>query len=386
MKVVVAIDSFKGSLDSIELGSSISNGIRKVYENATIITVPIADGGEGTVEALVKGTNGKFIDINVHDPLMEKIEARYGILGDGKTAVIEMASASGLPLVSIEKRNPLLTTTYGTGELIKDAIERGCKEFILGIGGSATNDGGLGAMQALGFKIFNKDNIELGQGGKVMSEVSYIDSSSALKELKDCKFIVACDVDNPFFGEYGAAHVYGRQKGADDEMISELDLGLKHLSNIFEKELKKDISQLPGAGAAGGLGGGLVAFLDAKLMPGIDIVLETVKLEEKLKGTDFVITGEGRIDFQTVMGKAPIGVAKLAKKYSIPVIGIAGCIADDADKTHEAGIDSLFSIINYPISLEEAMKKETASKFVEKNSEEIFRLIKICENKFRKES
>lgn len=384
MKVVIAIDSFKGSLSSNELGDALSLGIKKVYKDAEIIKIPIADGGEGTVEAMVEGTEGKFIEVEVHDPLMKRIKAIYGILGDGKTAIIEMATASGLPLVPVEKRNPNKTTTFGTGELIKDAIKKGCREFIIGIGGSATNDGGLGMMQALGYKFYDKEGKELGQGGEIMNQIEKIDSTQALKELSQCKFLVACDVDNPFYGPRGAAHVYGKQKGANEQMILELDNGLKHLSEILNKTYNIDISNLPGAGAAGGLGGGLVAFLNGILKPGIEIILEKVEFEKKVINSDFVITGEGRIDFQTVMGKAPVGVSKLAKKYNIPVIALAGSVADDADKTHEAGIDSIFSIINYPISLEDAMKKENSKKFVEKNAEEIFRLIKICENKFSK--
>ncbi|MCJ8342963.1 MAG: glycerate kinase, partial [Cetobacterium sp.] len=374
----------KGSLSSNELGEALSLGIKKIYKDAEIIKIPIADGGEGTVEAMVEGTEGKFIEVEVHGPLMNKIKAIYGILGDGKTAIIEMATASGLPLVPAEKRNPNKTTTFGTGELIKDAIKKGCREFIIGIGGSATNDGGLGMMQALGYKFYDKEGKELGQGGEIMNQIEKIDSTQALKELSQCNFLIACDVDNPFYGPRGAAHIYGKQKGANEQMILELDNGLKHLSKILNKTYNIDISNLPGAGAAGGLGGGLVAFLNGILKPGIEIILEKVEFEKKVINSDFVITGEGRIDFQTVMGKAPVGVSKLAKKYNIPVIALAGSVADDADKTHEAGIDSIFSIINYPISLEDAMKKENSKKFVEKNVEEIFRLIKICENKFSK--
>lgn len=384
MKVVIAIDSFKGSLTSNELGDSLEIGIKKVYKDAEIIKVPIADGGEGTVEAMVEGTKGQFIDINVHDPLMNEIVAKYGILGNGKTAIIEMAAASGLPLVPVNKRNPKETTTYGTGEIVRDAINRGCREFIIGLGGSATNDGGLGMMQALGFKFLDKNGNELGQGGKILGEVAIIDDSEIMEELKECKFLVACDVDNPFYGPRGAAYVYGRQKGADDNMIIELDNGLKHLAEVIKNKYGKDISDLAGAGAAGGLGGGLVAFLNAILKPGTEIILEEVGLAKYLDNADFVITGEGRIDFQSVMGKAPVGVSKMAKKYGIPVIGIAGCLADDADATHDYGIDSLFSIMNYPITLEDALKPENAKKFVTKNAEEIFRLIKVCETKFTK--
>ena len=383
MKLVVAIDSFKGSLSSFELGSAIEEGAKKVYSNAKVVKIPIADGGEGTVDSLVEGTNGRLIKVIVNNALMEKIEAKYGIMGDG-TAIIEMAEASGLPLISIEKRNPMKATTYGTGELIKDAILNGCREFIIGIGGSATNDAGLGMLQALGFKFLDENKEEVGFGGEILSKVKYIDSTGKIPELKDCKFSVACDVDNPFYGPKGAAEIYSRQKGATEDMVKELDKGLKDLSEVIKKELGIDISNLSGAGAAGGLGGGLVAFLNGQLSPGIDMILEKVGLEKELEDADFVITGEGRLDLQTSMGKAPVGVAKIAKKFDIPVIALAGGLTDDAVQTHEKGIDSFFSIINYPISLEEVMKKETAYKFVKGNTEEIFRLISICEKKYSK--
>ncbi len=382
MKVVVAIDSFKGSLSSYELGETIERGIKKVYDDAEVTKVPIADGGEGTVEALVEGTGGEFIDIEVMGPLMRPLTARYGIMGNGKTAVMEMAAASGLPLVAPEERDPSKTTTYGTGEMIRDAVGRGCREFLVGIGGSATNDAGLGMMQALGYKFFDKDGNELGYGGEVMERVAHIDSSGALSELAECEFLIACDVDNPFHGPRGAAHVYGRQKGADDAMVESLDRGLVVLAETLKRERGKDVAELPGAGAAGGLGGGFVAFLDGRLEPGIDIVLKEVDMVREIEGADFVITGEGRIDFQSVMGKAPTGVSKLCKEHGIPVIAIAGCVADDADATHDYGIEALFSTINYPVSLEEAMDHDRARLFVEKNVEEIFRLIRVCERKY----
>lgn len=382
MKVLVAIDSFKGSLSSYELGKEIENGVKKVYLNAEVLKVPIADGGEGTVDALVEGTDGNFVKVKVKDPLMRDIEAKYGIMGDG-TAVIEMAQASGLPLLTFEERNPLKATTFGTGEMIKDAVLKGCREFILGIGGSATNDAGTGMLNALGYKFFDKNGEELFGCGENLSKIVKIDSSCVLKELKECKFSVACDVDNPFYGPKGAAEIYSRQKGATEEMVKILDKGLKDFSEVIKKELGKDVSEVKGAGAAGGLGGGLMAFLDAELLPGIDIVLDKVELNEKLKDVDFVITGEGKLDHQTAMGKAPVGVAKRAKILNIPVIGLAGGVTDEAVETHFKGIDTYFSIINYPIDLKEAMKKEIAQKFVRQNIEEIFRLIKVCENKFR---
>ena len=381
MKVVVAIDSFKGSLSSLELGLLIEKGIKKVYKNAEVKTVPIADGGEGTVEALVEGTKGRFVDIKVHDPLMRPIDARYGIMGNN-VAVIEMAEASGLPLLSPEERDLRKATTYGTGELIKDAVEKGCREFIIGIGGSATNDAGLGMMQALGYKFLDREGEILGYGGEIMEKVAEIDSSGAIEGLDECQFHIACDVDNPFYGPKGAAHVYSRQKGADDEMVEYLDSSLQKLALTVKEKTGKDIANIPGAGAAGGLGGGFVAFLEGELKPGIDIILQEIKLAESIEGADFVITGEGKIDFQSVMGKAPMGVSKLSKENGIPVIAIAGCIADDAEAMHDHGLDAFFSTVNYPVSLEEAMNKDRAAIFVEKNIEEIFRLIKVCEKKF----
>jgi glycerate kinase len=382
MKVVVAIDSFKGSLGSYELGVIIEKGVKNIYKNAEVIKVPIADGGEGTVEALVEGIGGQFIDIEVNDPLMRPINARYGTIHNNKTAVIEMAAASGLPLLKVEERNLRKATTYGTGELIKDAIQKGCREFIIGIGGSATNDGGLGMMQALGYRFLDKYGDELGYGGEIMGKVADIDATGALEELNNCKFLIACDVDNPFHGPKGAAHVYGRQKGADDETVEYMDSSLKKLAMTIKEKLNKDIANIPGAGAAGGLGGAFVAFLGGELKPGIEIILEEVKLADHIIGADFVITGEGRIDFQSIMGKAPMGVARMSKEKGVPVIAIAGCVADDAVAMHDHGIEALFSTINYPISLDEAMNSERASIFVEKGIEEIFRLIRVCEKKF----
>lgn len=383
MNVLVAIDSFKGSLSSYELGNEIEKGLKQIYPEAKVLKIPIADGGEGTVDALVEGTNGEFIKVKVKDPLMREIEAKYGIMGDG-TAIIEMAQASGLPLLSLEERNPLKTTTYGTGEMIKDAISKGCREFILGIGGSATNDAGVGMFRALGYRFFNEKGEEIFGGGEILSQIAKIDTENVIKELKECKFMVACDVDNPFYGPKGAAEIYSRQKGASEEMVKILDKGLKDFSEILKKSFGKEISEVKGAGAAGGLGGGLMAFVDAKLLPGIDIVLDKVELNKKLENIDFVITGEGKLDHQTAMGKAPVGVAKRAKKFDIPVIAIAGGVTDEAVETHSKGIDSYFSIINYPISLKEAIKKEVAQKFVRQNIEEIFRLIKVCEKRFRR--
>jgi len=382
MKIVIAADSFKGSLSSAELAEACESGIRKVYPDAEVVKVPVADGGEGTVEALVDGTKGVYRTVKVNGPLMSPVTALYGITGDGETAVIEMASASGLPLLSSSSRNPMKSTTYGTGELIKDALQKGCREFLIGIGGSATNDCGMGMMQALGMQFLDEKGTVLGTGGENLIKTHSIDDSGLMKELKEAQFLIACDVDNPLYGENGAAHVYARQKGATEQMVEDLDLGLRHFSTIVKDKYSFDMNALPGAGAAGGLGGGFAAFLDGELKPGIDIILNKTKLSEKMKGADFVVTGEGRIDFQSVMGKTPVGVSKLAATLGIPVIAIAGAVTDDADVVHDHGINSLFSIMNYPIDLEDAMEPERGKIFVEKNMEEIFRLIKTCQKKF----
>jgi glycerate kinase len=376
MKVVVAIDSFKGSLSSSELADNIELGVKKVFPDAQVIKLPIADGGEGTVEALVEATNGEIIKTDVTGPLGSTVNSYYGILGDRKTAVIEMATASGLPLIPKEARDPLKTSTFGTGELIKDAISKGCRKFIVGIGGSATNDGGMGMIEALGAKFFDANNTLIRGSGQALNELEKIDLNELLPELKECSFTIACDVDNPLFGNRGAAYVYAPQKGASEEVVKALDNGLKHFADIVKDQLNKDIAEIPGAGAAGGLGGGFIAFLDGVLKPGIDIVLDEVQLKEKIQGADFVLTGEGKIDEQSVMGKAPTGVSKLCKQEGVPVIAIAGCVDDSATATHDCGITSIFSVVNYPCSLEEAMDPKRASTFVQKNTEEIFRLIK----------
>jgi glycerate 2-kinase len=375
MKVVVAIDSFKGCMTSNEVSYAVEKGIRQVYQDAEVIKVPIADGGEGTVDTLIEGLGGQLIKHDVHNPLMRKITAYYGILKD-HTAIIEMAACSGLPLLKEHERNPMKTTTFGVGELIKDAIDRGCREFIIGIGGSATNDGGLGMLEALGYVFYDEHHQKLKGIGESLSKVAYINDSDKLPQLKECRFTILCDVDNPFYGKLGAAHVYGRQKGADTEMIEVLDHGLKHFSSMIIKWLNKDISMLKGAGAAGGLGGGFSAFLNGELLPGIDVIFDKIKINEKMKDADFLITGEGKMDFQSVMGKVPAGVSQLGRKYQIPVIGIVGSLMEEAYQMHEHGLTALFSIMNAPMSLDEAMERDRAMKLVENNTREIFRLIK----------
>lgn len=377
MKILISIDSLKGSLSSIEAGNAIKKGILKVKEDAQVKILPLADGGEGTVDALVQGMNGKKETIEVTGPIAKKVDATYGLLKNTSTAIIEIAQASGLTLVPTELRNPLYTTTYGVGEIIKEAINKGYRNFIVGIGGSATNDAGIGMLQALGFEFYDKNNKLVGLGGKVLNEIRHIKIENRLKELDECKFKIACDVNNPLFGKNGAAYIYGSQKGATSEIIEKLDNGLRNFSKVVKNYLSKDVANVEGAGAgaAGGLGFAFLAFLDSKLESGIKIILEEIKLEEELKDADFVITGEGRLDNQTAMGKAPIGVAKLAKKYGVKVIGLAGATTEDAVKCNEEGIDAYFSIVNRAMTIEEAMDKATASENMTATTTQIFNLI-----------
>ncbi|WP_195336313.1 glycerate kinase [Paraclostridium bifermentans] len=380
MKIVISIDSLKGSLTSIEAANAIKKGILSVDNKSDVVIMPLADGGEGTVEALVQGMNGEEKVISVTGPINEKVNATYGILKETNTAIIEMAQASGLPLVPAELRNPLNTTTYGVGEIIKEAIGKGCRNFIVGIGGSATNDCGVGMLQALGFEFYDENDNLVGLGGKVLNQIRRINTENKLKELDECNFKIACDVNNPLYGENGAAYIYGPQKGAAKEIVKELDKGLKNFAEVVKKDLGKDIAHIEGAGAAGGLGFGFLGFLNSKLESGIKIILDEIKLEEVVKDADIVITGEGRLDNQTAMGKAPIGVAKLAKKHGAKVIAIAGCTTPDAVKCNEEGIDAYFSIVNKAMTIDEAMKKENATQNMIETTIQIFNLIKAVKN------
>lgn len=380
MKIVISIDSLKGSLTSIEAANAIKKGILSVDNKSDVVIMPLADGGEGTVEALVQGMNGEEKVITVTGPINEKVNATYGILKETNTAIIEMAQASGLPLVPAELRNPLNTTTYGVGEIIKEAIEKGCRNFIVGIGGSATNDCGVGMLQALGFEFYDENDNLVGLGGKVLNQIKRINTENKLKELDECNFKIACDVNNPLYGENGAAYIYGPQKGATKEIVKELDKGLKNFAEVVKNDLGKDIAHIEGAGAAGGLGFGFLGFLNSKLESGIKIILDEIKLEEVVKDADLVITGEGRLDNQTAMGKAPIGVAKLAKKHGAKVIAIAGCTTPDAVKCNEEGIDAYFSIVNKAMTIDEAMKKENATQNMIETTIQIFNLIKAVKN------
>jgi glycerate kinase len=373
--IALAPDSFKESMTAKEVCEAMERGIKKANNNIRCIHIPMADGGEGTMQSLVDATKGEIYSKKVVGPLGNEVEAQYGILGQGEIGIIEMASASGIQLVPAEKRNPLITTTYGTGELIKACLDHGVKKLLIGIGGSATNDGGAGVVQALGGKLLDKEGNELGYGGGELGKLSTIDLSNFDSRLKDVTIEVACDVNNPLCGERGASNVFGPQKGATKEIIEILDDNLKHYADIIKIQLGKDVIDEPGAGAAGGLGAGLMAFLDGTLKKGIEMVIEYAGLEEKVKGVDMVWTGEGSIDFQTQYGKTPLGVATVAKKYNKPVIALAGRVGEGIEVLYENGIDSIFGITKGATSLEEALVKGQEN--IEKTAENIIRLMNL---------
>ncbi len=375
MKIVVAPDSFKESLRAKEVAEIIEEGIKRVFPQAEVIRIPLADGGEGTVEALVEARGGKIILQEVTSPLGERIKGHFGILDDGLTGIIEMAQASGLSLLPQSQRNPLLTTTYGTGELIKAALDRGCKRIIVGIGGSATVDGGAGMAQALGAKLFNRAGKEIPFGGGELGQIVSIDMSSFDSRVKNIEVLVASDVDNPLCGPKGAARVYGPQKGATPTMVEILEKNLAHFAMMIKKYLNKEVASIPGAGAAGGLGAGLIAFLGAELRSGIRLMIEASRLEERIKGADLVISGEGRIDEQTTYGKTPVGVAKIAEKEKIPVIIIGGEIRGDVKGLYERGVDALVSCVDRILPLTEAIRE--ARQMLRGATERAMRLVKI---------
>lgn len=356
MKIVIAPDSFKESLTALEVAEAIEAGLKKVLPDAEYVKVPMADGGEGTVQSLVDATEGRLISAEVRAPLGNKVRAEFGLSGDGRTAIIEMAAASGLHLVPSEKRNPLHTTSYGTGELILAALDEGVEKIIVGIGGSATNDGGAGMLQALGALLLDANKQPIGAGGGCLQDLAAIDLSGLDKRLAGVEIVVACDVDNPMCGEKGASAVFGPQKGATPEMVQALDSGLQHFADIAARDLGLDIQSPAGAGAAGGMGGGVLLLPDARLQAGVQIVMEAVKLAEKVQDADLVITGEGRMDAQSVHGKTPIGVAHTAKAFGKPVIAIVGCLREDYEVVYAQGIDAVFPIIRQLGSLEEILQ------------------------------
>lgn len=356
MKIVIAPDSYKESLSATEVAQAIEKGFREIFPEAQFVSVPVADGGEGTVEAMIAATQGRAVTSTVTGPLGDTVEAQWGISGDGSTAFIEMAAASGLALVPPELRNPLITTSYGTGELILQALESGVKKIIIGIGGSATNDGGAGMVQALGAKLGDANGADISFGGGSLMSLNYIDISGLDARLQNCSIRVACDVTNPLTGEFGASCIFGPQKGASEAMIGELDRNLAHYAEVIKKSLRVDVKDVPGSGAAGGMGAALMAFLGAELLSGIEIVTQALNLEEHIHDCTLVVTGEGRLDSQSIHGKVPVGVASVAKKYHKPVIGIAGSLTRDVGIVHQYGIDSVFSVLNRIGSLEEAFR------------------------------
>jgi len=375
MRVVVAIDSFKGSMSSLEAGEAISNGIKKAHKDAEVEIRPLADGGEGTVEALSIGMGGRLVNVDVTGPVGRKVSAVYGIVDSSKTAIIEMSQAAGITLVSGNEKNPLYTTTFGVGELIKDAINKGCRHFVVGIGGSATNDCGIGMLQALGYEFLDKEGNQVGFGASGVRDIVSIRDENVIKELSECYFRVACDVNNPLCGELGCSAIYGPQKGATKEMVADMDGWLKNYSKIVKEKYPDADSEYPGTGAAGGLGYAFFNFTNSKLESGIKIVLDETKLEEYVKDADIVVTGEGRLDHQTVMGKAPVGVANIAKKYNKKVIAFSGSVTEDAGVCNEHGIDAFFPILRRIVTLEEAMQTDTAKQNLTDTAEQVFRLL-----------
>lgn len=375
MRILIAPQALKGSLTAAETGTAIAQGARSVFPDAAITIIPIADGGEGTVQALVDATNGELCTQTVRGPLGEPVEACYGLLGDGKTAVIEMAACSGLPLLTPEQRNPRITTTYGVGELITAALDRGRRHFILGLGGSATNDGGAGMAQAIGARLLDAQGAELAPGGAALMTLARIDSTRLDQRLKECVFEIACDVTNPLYGPTGASAVYGPQKGATPEIVAELDAALAHYAQILQRDLHRTVADIPGAGAAGGLGAGMLAFLSAQVRPGATLILEALHLEKALQQSDLVITAEGQLDAQTAYGKSVAAVATQAKQYALPVLVLAGGIEEQYERMYTLGIDAIAVLPSGPMSLVYAM--EHAAPLLSKATERALRLFKL---------
>ena len=375
MNIILAPDSFKGSLTAVEAVQAMEQGVRAALPEAELVRVPLADGGEGTVEALISATQGEIVQQQVTGPLGEPVEAFWGVLGDDVTGVIEMAAASGLVSVPSEKRNPLITTTYGTGELIAAALDRGCTKLIIGIGGSATNDGGAGMAQALGARLLDDQGKQIGLGGAALAELAQIDISHLDPRIAKTEVMIACDVKNPLVGPEGASAVYGPQKGATPEMVEQLDRALGHYAEVIERDLKKDVKDAPGAGAAGGLGAGLMAFLDAQPRLGIQLVLEATDFETYMESADLVISGEGKIDGQTVFGKAITGVARLAQKHGVPVIALTGAVSGELDELLEMGVSAVMGITSSPMDEQQAMSE--ASRLVQDATERVIRLLMV---------
>lgn len=376
MNIFIAIDSFKGSLSSLQAGQAAKEGILRVYPHAQVQISPIADGGEGTVEALIAGLGGTCRQLTVQDPLGRPVSCQYGILPD-RTAVIEMSCAAGITLLTAQERNPLHTTTYGVGQVIADATRQGCRDFLIGIGGSATNDGGIGMLQALGFDLLDKEGRPVPYGAKGLEVLSSISGERALPELSSCRFRIACDVTNPLCGKSGCSAVYGPQKGADPAMIEAMDGWLKQYGRLVQAQFPHADPEFPGAGAAGGIGFAFLSFLGGELISGIDLILSHTKVEEKIRQADLVITGEGRLDSQTVNGKAPIGIASIAKKYGLPVLAFSGCITPETRICNQSGIDAYFPVVKGACSLEDAMNTDNAYANLTDTAEQAFRLLSV---------
>jgi glycerate kinase len=375
MRIVVAPDSFKGSLSALAVAEAMERGVRSVFPDASVARVPIADGGEGTVEALVAATGGRLESRRVTGPLGEPVEARWGVLGDGRTAVVEMAAASGLTLVPRERRDPRVTTTRGTGELVRAALDAGLRRVVVGLGGSATNDGGTGLARALGIRFLDDAGRDLPEGGAALARLARVDLAGRDARIAAAEVVVACDVDNPLTGPRGASAVYGPQKGATPAMVAELDAALERYARVAREATGRDVAGLPGAGAAGGLGAGLLFFTPARLRPGVEIVLETTGFDALVRGADLVLTGEGRTDFQTAMGKAPVGVAAAAKRQGVPVVCLSGGLGPGADEVLARGIDALAVTVPGPMGLEEAVAR--ARELVEAGAARACRLVAL---------
>ena len=374
MKILIAPDSFKNALSAPGVAKALRKGLLKVLPEAEITVVPMADGGEGTMESLIEATQGSFVHVRVHDPLMREVDASFGITGDGNTAIIEMASASGIQLIRPEERDPWITSSYGTGELIRAALDRGCHTILIGIGGSATNDGGMGMARALGMEFTQVDGKPVSEGGGALGDVNRIDTSGLDPKVKNADIIVACDVTNPLTGPEGASQVYGPQKGAGDAMVNKLDGNLAHFAGIIREQLDLDVEYIPGAGAAGGLGAGMLAFLGARLLEGFPVIAGMLGLEDKIRAADLVITGEGKLDAQTRFGKTPFGVGEIARRNGKPVIAVAGAIGEGAEILYKDVFKAMFSILGGPIPLEEAISR--TPELLEKAGQNIGRLLK----------
>ncbi|QYR19596.1 glycerate kinase [Paenibacillus sp. sptzw28] len=372
MKIVIAPDSFKGSLSAKVAGLAIERGIKRAFPESATKVIPMADGGEGTMECLVEATAGRYFEVTVKNPIGRDIRSGFGILGDGTTCVIEMAMSSGLYLIASEDRNPLRTTTYGFGQLILAALDQGCRHFILGLGGSATNDGGAGMLQALGIQLLDSEGCPIGLGGGELTSLAEIRTSGLDPRIMESRFIVACDVDNPFIGPNGVSAVFGPQKGASPDMVKQLDLNLKHFADLIERTQGIAIHDHPGTGAAGGLSGGILAFMNGQLEAGISIISRLLGLEAEVKDADLVITGEGQVDYQTARGKTPSGVANIARKHHVPVVVLAGSVGEGIESLYEQGISAVVSILNRPMSLEKAM--ELTGPLLEQAAEQVVRI------------